>query len=133
MLAGALTMGTMNVYVAGASKLAAAGALSGSLPAWLGGDAQRSIPRRPLLVISVFGVVILSALVAGFAIADDLVRATSACFVAVYIAAAASAARVLHGTPRAAALVSTALSVVVAAFSAWYLLVPVASSGCLLW
>jgi amino acid efflux transporter len=122
-------MGTMNVYIGGASKLAAALAASGSLPSWLAGDAHRSIPRRPLLVVAVAGLVGLVALVAGLGSAGELVRATSACFVVVYVAATASAARILHGKARAAALVSCVLSIVVAVFSGWYLLVPAASLG----
>ncbi len=51
-LAVALTMGTMNVYIGGASKLAAALAEQGALArAGSRGDARRSVPRRPLLVI----------------------------------------------------------------------------------
>ena len=129
-LAVALTMGTMNVYIGGASKLAASLAASGSLPAWLGRETHRSIPRRPLLVVFVIGVVLLGALVAGYANADELVRATSACFIAVYVAATAAAVRILRGAARAAALVSCAFSVAIALFSAWYLLVPVISFAC---
>ncbi len=129
-LAVALTMGTMNVYIGGASKLAASLAASGSLPAWLGRETHRSIPRRPLLVVFVIGVVLLGALVAGYANADELVRATSACFIAVYVAATAAAVRILRGAARAAALVSCAFSVGIALFSAWYLLVPVISFAC---
>ncbi len=129
-LAIALTMGTMNVYIGGASKLAASLAASGSLPAWLGRETQRSIPRRPLLAVFVFGVVLLGALVVGYANADELVRATSACFIAVYVAATAAAVRILPGAGRAAALVSCAFSVVIALFSGWYLLVPAVSSAC---
>ena len=51
-LAVALTMGTMNVYLGGAAKLGAALAVEGSLPAWFAGDAERSVPRRPLGAIS---------------------------------------------------------------------------------
>ena len=129
-LAVALTMGTMNVYIGGASKLAASLAASGSLPAWLGRETHRSIPRRPLLVVFVIGAVLLGALVAGYANADDLVRATSACFIAVYVAATAAAVRILRGAARAAALVSCAFSVAIALFSTWYLLVPVISFAC---
>jgi amino acid efflux transporter len=129
-LAVALTMGTMNVYMGGASKLAASLASSGSLPAWIGRDAYRSIPRRPLIVVFVVGVVLLVALVAGFANADELVRATSACFIAVYVAATAAAVRILSGAGRAAALVSCAFSVLIAVFSGWYLLVPLISCAC---
>src|SRR5438270_11241233 len=51
-LAVALTMGTMNVYIGGSAKLAAALASEGALPLWLAGDAHRSVPRRPLLLIA---------------------------------------------------------------------------------
>lgn len=129
-LAVALTMGTMNVYMGGASKLAASLAGSGSLPTWLAGDTDRSIPRRPLVVIAVVGLLLFVALIAGRLDTGDLVRAVSACFVAVYVAATASAARILQGTPRAAALVSCALTVALAIFSGWYLLVPLVSWAC---
>lgn len=123
-LAVCLTMGTMNVYMGGAAKLAAALAASGSLPGWLAGDAARSIPRRPLAVLGVCGAALLGALVAGVGSPEVLVRATSACFVAVYLAATASAVRILEGRARAAAAVSLALMLAVAGFSSWYLLVP---------
>jgi amino acid efflux transporter len=123
-LAVALTMGTMNVYMGGSAKLAAALAQDGALPRWLAGDAQRTIPRRPLLVLAFTGTVVLLALGAGFSNAADLVRATSACFVAVYLASLASAVRILSGRIRLAAIVSFALVAVVAVFSELFLLVP---------
>lgn len=49
----ALTVGTMNVYIGGTSKLIAS--LEGALPRVLGVDARRSIPRRPLLLIGLVG------------------------------------------------------------------------------
>jgi amino acid efflux transporter len=129
-LAVALTMGTMNVYIGGASKLTAALAEQGALPAWLGRDAVRSVPRRPLIVIGAVGIVLLVALLVGVSSTSDLIRATSACFVAVYVAATASAVRILRGRERATASVALALVVVVAAFSGWYLLLPAASALC---
>ncbi|HSP74532.1 MAG TPA: amino acid permease [Gaiellaceae bacterium] len=128
-LAVALTMGTMNVYLGGAAKLAAAQAERGALPSWLAGDAHRSIPRRPLAVIALIGMLLLGALVAGLGSADGLVRATSACFIAVYVAATASATRILAGAARAAALTAFVLVAVLAVFSAWFLLVPIVSAG----
>jgi amino acid efflux transporter len=125
MLAVALTMGTMNVYVAGAARLAAAQAAGGALPAWLAGDADRSIPRRPLAVIALIGVVLLGALVAGLGNVAELVRATAACFIAVYVVATASAVRILTGRGRAAAVAALVLTTVLAAFSGWFVLVPV--------
>ena len=124
-LAVALTMGTMNVYVGGSAKLVAALAEERALPPWLGGDAWRSVPRRPLVLLGSAGVVLLGLLVAGVSNTDDLVRATSACFIAVYAAALLSAARILTGAVRAAAALTLVLVLVLAAFSSWFLAVPV--------
>jgi len=128
-LAVALTMGTMNVYMGGAAKLAASLAREGTLPAWLGGDAERSVPRRPLALIAVVGVVLLGGLVAGLSSTDDLVRATSACFIAVYVLAILSAIRILDGGARLAAMVAFALVLVLAVFSSWFLAVPAVSAA----
>jgi amino acid efflux transporter len=114
----------MNVYVGASAKLAAALAAEGALPAWLAGGPDRSIPRRPLLALAVSGLVLLLGLGAGISSADDLIRATSACFVAVYVLALAAAVRRLTGRLRAAALAAFTLICVVAAFSSTYLLVP---------
>jgi amino acid efflux transporter len=123
-LAVALTMGTMNVYTAGSAKLAASLAQVGALPRWLGGDAERSVPRRPLAVLAVTTAILLGALVAGVTSAAALVRATSACFILVYVLALASAVRISSGALRAAAVVALGLICVVGVFSSWYLLVP---------
>ena len=123
-LAVALTMGTMNVYVGGSAKLVAALAEERALPPWLGGDAWRSVPRRPLVLLGSAGAVLLGLLVAGVSNTDDLVRATSACFIAVYAAALLSAARILTGAVRAAAALTLVLVLVLAAFSSWFLAVP---------
>jgi amino acid efflux transporter len=123
-LAVALTVGTMNVYTASAAKLAAALARDRALPQWLGDDAGRSIPRRPLLALAATGSCLLAALAAGVSSTSDLVRATSACFVVVYVLALASAARMFTGRLRAAAVAALALMGVVAVFSSTYLLVP---------
>ncbi len=127
-LAVALTMGTMNVYTGSMAKLAGALAQAGALPAWLGGDAQRSVPRRPLVPLFVAYLAMLAALAAGAATPGTFVRATSACFVLVYVLAIASAARVSRGTLRACASVALALVCAVGGFSSWYLLVPLAAS-----
>jgi amino acid efflux transporter len=125
LLAVALTMGAMNVYVAGTARLAAAQALDGALPGWLGGDAHRSIPRRPLAVIALIGTLLLVALIAGVGNATEFVRATAACFIAVYVAATASAVRILTGLGRAAAVAAFVLTTVLAAFSGWFVLAPI--------
>jgi amino acid efflux transporter len=123
-LAVALTMGTMNVYMAASAKLGAALAAEQALPGWLAGDAHRSVPRRPLYVLGVTACVLLGALVAGFSSPGGLIRATSACFIAVYVLALASAVRMLAGRLRATAVVALALICVVAVFSSTFLLVP---------
>ena len=128
MLAVALTMGTMNVYLGAAAKLAASMAGDGALPRWLAGDAERSVPRRPLAVISPVVIVILAGLAASVGSTNDLVRATPALFIAVYVLALASATRILEGRVRAAAVVSLAGTCVLAVFSAWFLIVPIVAA-----
>jgi amino acid efflux transporter len=128
-LAVALTMGTMNVYIGGASKLVAALALEGALPRRLAGDAFRSVPRRPLVLFALGEVVLLGALVGGVTSTSDLVRATSACFIAVYVLALVSALRILAGRVRAVAAVALASVLVLAVFSSWFLLFPVLAAA----
>jgi amino acid efflux transporter len=123
-LAVALTMGTMNVYIGGCAKLMAALAEEGALPRALAADAHRSVPRRPLALLAAAGILFLVGLLAGISSTDDLVRATSACFIAVYALALLSAARILTGRVRAAAAATFVLVLVVAAFSSWFLAVP---------
>jgi amino acid efflux transporter len=123
-LAVALTMGTMNVYLGGAAKLAASLATDGALPRWLARDAHRSVPRRPLAVLTAIVLVVFAGLLAGLSTTEDLVRATSALFIAVYLLAILSAIRILDGAGRSAAIAALALILVLAVFSAQFLLVP---------
>jgi amino acid efflux transporter len=122
-------MGTMNVYIAGAAKLAASLAQEGALPRRLAADAYRSVPRRPLLVFAVAELVVVTGLVAGIGNTNDLVRATSACFIAVYLLALASAFRILSGRARAVAAVGVASIVILGVFSTWFLLVPLVAAA----
>jgi amino acid efflux transporter len=128
-LAVALTMGTMNVYMGGSAKLMASLAQEGALPRWLAGDAWRSVPRRPLVLLAVAGVAFLAALLAGFSNTDDLVRATSACFIGVYALALLSAVRILDGAVRVMAAATLALVVVLAGFSGWFLGLPLVAAA----
>jgi amino acid efflux transporter len=128
-LAVALTMGTMNVYLGAAAKLAASLAAEGALPQWFAGDAERSVPRRPLAVIAPVVLIVLAGLAAGVGSTEDLPRATSALFIAVYILALTSATRILDGRVRAAAVVSLLATLVLAVFSAWFLVVPIVVAG----
>ncbi len=127
-LAVALTMGTMNVYIAGAAKLCGSLAESGALPRWLGSDAHRSVPRRPLAMIAAAGVTLLAALIAGFGSVGYLVRATSALFIAVYVLAIVSAIRILDGRGRLAAVSALTAVLALAVFSAGFLVVPAAAA-----
>ena len=128
-LAVALTMGTMNVYVGATAKLAAALAEEGALPPWLAGDSGRTIPRRPLFVYAPIALTGIVLVLAGAVSTSGLVRGTSACFISVYVLALLSAVRILDGRVRVAAAVSLALSIVIALFSAWYLAVPVVAGA----
>jgi len=119
----------MNVYLGGAAKLAAALAQDGAFPSWLAGDAYRSVPRRPLFAISVVVFAGLAALAAGVSSTEDLVRATSALFIAVYVLALLSAIRILSGKIRLAAGFALAATLVLAVFSAGFLIVPVVAAA----
>jgi amino acid efflux transporter len=123
-LAVALTMGTMNVYTGSSAKLAAALAAERALPAWLAGDAHRSIPRRPLFALAATSACLLGALAARITDTGGLVRATSACFLAVYVLSLGAATRILSGALRAAAFVALALVCVVVVFSSTFLVAP---------
>jgi amino acid efflux transporter len=128
-LAVALTMGTMNVYVGGAAKLAAALAQDAALPRWLGEGVAHSVPRRPLVAMAVGGTALFALLAADVFEADGLVRATSACFVVVYVLALGSAVGILEDRARAIAALALVLIAVVAGFSGLFLLVPLAVAG----
>jgi amino acid efflux transporter len=113
-----LTMGPINVYIAGATKLAGAMGHERSMPAWM------ARPSAALTAIAAVAAVLLALLAAGVADVQPLVRACSACFVAVYVTATAAGARLLAGRLRMVAALSFVLVVVVLAFSSAYLAVP---------
>jgi amino acid efflux transporter len=124
LLALVLTMGGMNVYVGSGAKLAAALAERGALPAWFAGGAVRSVPRRPLAVLTVTGTLMFVPLVLGVVGPADIVLATSANFVAVYLLTLAAARRMLTGPVRAAAGAAFVLFAVLAPFLRWWVLLP---------
>jgi hypothetical protein len=72
----------------------------------------------------VAGVTLLAGLVVGIGSAGSLVRATSALFIAVYVLALLSAIRILDGRVRLASFAAFGASLVLAAFSGWFLVVP---------
>ena len=71
---------------------------------------------------------LILAVLAGAGTTTELVRATSACFIAVYVFALLSAVRILDGRVRIAAACSLVLSTALAVFSAAYLVVPVVAA-----
>jgi amino acid efflux transporter len=119
-LAVLLTMGTMNAYVAAAVKLAGALADEGSAPRWL------ARPSRALVLFAAIGAALLVPLGADVLTAEDLVRACSASFVAVYVIATAAGVRLLAGGARRAAAVAFVAVLAVFGFSGVFLLVPLA-------
>ena len=70
----------------------------------------------------------MAASPAGGAGPSTFVRATSACFILVYVLALASAARISSGALRACAVFSLALMCAVAVFASWDLIVPAAAT-----
>jgi amino acid efflux transporter len=122
-LAVLLTMGAMNAYIGAAAKLAGALAQDGAAPRFL------ARPERALGLLAVIATIELAPLVAGVLSVHGLVRATSACFVAVYVLATAAGIRLLEGSARWCAAISFAAVTVVLGFSAEFLLVPVAVVG----
>jgi amino acid efflux transporter len=117
-LAVLLTTGTMNAYVAGATRLAGALAAEGSAPALL------ARPRRSLALFALLGAALLAPLAVEALDVDALIRACSACFVAVYVISTAAGVRILAGTACRAAAIACAAVTVVFAFFAAFLLVP---------
>ncbi len=103
-----LTVGAMNVYVAGALQLARASGLP-----------------RPAGVLGLTGAGGLALLALGVGTVDGVVACCSACFVAVYVAGTAAGVRLLRGRARAAAAVSLTCVVVLLGFAGWAALVPV--------
>jgi amino acid efflux transporter len=117
-LALLLTMGTMNTYVAAATRLTGALAAEGAAPR------QLEQPGRVLAAFVLIAAALLAALATDALGLDGLMRACSAAFVAVYVTATAAGVRLLDGRARAYAAASFAAVAVVFAFSGAYVLVP---------
>lgn len=91
-----LTLGAMNAYFAGASRLGAALARDGALPTALArGHAPGQVPRRSLaLVTSLSFLALLAARVLGLELGPLMLLATG-CFTLVYLLGTAAAVRLL--------------------------------------
>ena len=127
-LAAVLTFGALNSYLAGTSRLGAALARDGALPAWLAkGGAAGETPRRSLALIAVAATA--TTIVIGLAGADlsDIILATSALLLAVTVAGLVAGAKLLPGgRPIWWGAIFAALAMgVVLLFSGFYLALPV--------
>ncbi|GAB3146091.1 amino acid permease [Micromonospora sonneratiae] len=91
-----LTLGTMNAYFAGASRLGAALGRDGALPGWFApGSAVGQVPRRSLLVLATLAGLFLAVVAVTGIGSTLLVRLTSASFTLVYVLGTAAAVRLL--------------------------------------
>jgi amino acid efflux transporter len=91
-----LSLGAMNAYFAGGSRLGAALGRDGALPAWLGrGSRAGEVPRRSLLVVTTGSLLsLLVVAVAGLPLESSVLLVTGA-FTLVYVIGTASALRLL--------------------------------------
>ncbi|QGN34220.1 APC family permease [Microlunatus sp. Gsoil 973] len=91
-----LTIGAMNAYFAGGSKLGAALGRDGGLPTWIGqGSAVGQIPRRSLMITGVLAAASQTAAMIFRLGVTDLVLLTTGAFTLVYIFGTAAAVRLL--------------------------------------
>jgi amino acid efflux transporter len=131
-LAIVLTFGTMTAYLAGASRLGAALARDGALPAWLSrGHEAGEVPRRSLGLLFVLSLALsAAALIFGLQL-GDVMLAASTCFIAVTVAGLAAGIRLLTRNSSVwwGAVLALAVMAIVLAFSGYYLLVPAALAG----
>jgi amino acid efflux transporter len=97
-----LTMGAMNAYYAGGSRLGAALARDGALPVWLAkGSGVGQVPRRSIALITVsssLSLVIAAVLDLGM---TPLMLLATGCFTLVYVLGTAAAVRLLPRGGRA--------------------------------
>jgi amino acid efflux transporter len=97
-----LTVGAMNAYYAGASRLGAALARDGALPAYLAvGAGKGEVPRRSLALIAVQSVLWLVASEVLHLGLTPLMLLATGCFTLVYVLGTAAAVRLLPRGSRA--------------------------------
>ncbi len=128
-LAAMLTLGTMNAYLAGASRLGAALARDGALPLWLAkGNAPGEVPRRSLGLLALLAAAVSVLAVVAEAELGHIMLAASACFLAVTVAGLIAGIKLLPGGRPVwwgAVFAAVAMGAVLL-FSGFFLAVPLA-------
>lgn len=126
-LAALLTFGTMNAYLAGASRLGAALGRDGALPSWLArGNLPGEIPRRSLGLLAALSVAVSVVAFVTRTGLGSVLLAASACFIAVTVAGMLAGTRLLPtgGPVWFGAVLAALVMGVVLAFSGVFLVVP---------
>jgi amino acid efflux transporter len=114
-----LTLGGVNAYLSGAAAMARQ--LSG------GERAGRGAGNRPILAASALAGLVVIALYAAHLVGTaQLIGLPTTLFLVVYLGCTVSAARILHGRVRLAAVVAAIAVLVVLAFCGWPLLLAAA-------
>jgi amino acid efflux transporter len=129
-----LTLGAMNAYYAGGSRLGAALARDGALPRWLAkGSGAGEVPRRSVVAITVMASLSLAVAAAlGLGLPPLMLLATG-CFTLVYVLGTGAALRLLDRwslawwTAAVAFVATLALLAVNGLHAAWALAVAAAS------
>ncbi len=123
-IAVVISLGTTNAFVAGVSRLGYSLARDGWLPEIAARINARSIPAGGVLAVAA---VAYSGLVVGFVLGwgtETLVVVPSTLVVAVYLLAAAAGVRLLAGVARSCAVMTIALTLVVAPAAARHVAIP---------
>jgi len=119
-----LTLGAVNAYVTGAAEMTA----ELTRPADTHGAARGAARPGPLFLaaIAASGLALISLYGLGLASPAALVAIPTTLFLVVYLCCMVSAARVLRGAARLAAVPAAVIVAVLVAFSGWALLAPLA-------
>jgi amino acid efflux transporter len=120
-----LTIGAMNAYFAGASKLGAALGRDGAFPPWFAkGSEVGDVPRRSLAVVTALSALALAIVAIGGISSRPSVLLTTGSFVLVYLLGTAAAVKLLppRTWARRAAIFALASSVVLMVITGVYVL-----------
>jgi amino acid efflux transporter len=131
-----LSVGALNAYVAGASRLGAALARDGSLPVWLAAGATAgAVPRRSLAVVATGALASLAVITVGDLSLNAPLLMTTGAFALVYAVGTAAAVRLLpRGWVRRGAAVGFVATLGLLALTGSHLLGPaLIGAGALAW